>query len=175
MSQENFSELSLDEKVAIIDERLGHQPDRISNPKDLLSLYGKTIYFVVSPFGDEEQIGNGTILSWDVGKVCKHTGELITEESEITLDNNEKYICFDHTNIENGVSLKDFNIIPNTYNNHAAFSSKNAAEAYVVYRKLQWSEDSNIKSLEGDYAHWFTVSDIERLNEAESKLNKDDT
>lgn len=175
MSQEEFSSLSLDERIATVGDRLGNQPDRITHPKELLSLRGEEIFIVISPFGDSgnEQIGNGTLLSIKVGDVKKHTGEQITEDSEISIDNDEKYLCFCYDNNESCISLRDFNIIPNSYNNHAVFTSEEAATAYMIYRKLQWEVDNNIMELEGDYTVFVTNDDINLLLDVEAKTKSE--
>lgn len=170
MSNEiNFSDLSYDEQVKEVDDRIGDHPERIKSPYELLDIKGQTIYLVVSPFGKEQEIGNCFLLTWEVGDVIEHRGEPLTLDTPLMFDNDQKYICYSFSSPDHGLSLKDFNIVPNTYNNHAAFTSEDAAHAYVLYRKLQFAEDPSISGLEGDYAHWFTKEDIARLRRSEEE------
>ena len=162
-----FSDLPLEDRIRLVDERIGDHPDRIKHPYDLLDLYGETIYLVVSPFGKDQEIGNCFLLTWEVGKVMEHRGAPVSKDVPLTFDDDEKYVCQGLSKTTNGISLKDFNIVPNSYNNHAAFTNAEAADAYAMFRKLQFMEDPSIAELEGDYAHWFTEEDIERLRKSE--------
>ena len=165
--EKDFSELTFVEKIASVDARTGDQPDRIKHPHDLLKLRGETIYVILSPFGKDDDIGTCFMIEWVVGEVKDHRNNLVTEDKELTFENGEKYICFSDETPENGLSLKDFNIVPNSYNNHAAFATKDAAEAYIMYRKMMFAEDQSIAELEGDYAPYFTSEDVSRLLKAE--------
>lgn len=165
--ERDFSELTLVERIASVDVRTGNQPDRIKHPYELLKLRDKTIYIVLSPFGKDDDIGTCFMFEWVVGEVTDHRGSPVTEDTELTFDNGEKYICFNGDKPENGLSLKDINIVPNSYNNHAVFITEEAAEAYAMYRKMMFAEDSSIAELEGDYAPFFTADDVARLLKAE--------
>ena len=168
-TERDFSSLSFEEKVAVVDQRIGNQPDRIKHPHQLLDLTGKTIYLVMSPFGKDENIGTCFKLTWDVGEVKDHRGNLVEKDKELTFDNNERYLCHSYANSDNGLSMKDFNIIPNGYNNNAAFVTEESADAYIMYRKMMFPEDSSLQELEGDFAAYVTAEDIERLVKSEDQ------
>ena len=170
MSEENevdFGNLSLDEKIAQVEQRTGNQPDRVKHPYELLALLGKKVYIVLSPYGKDDNIGTCFMIEWDIGEIKDHRGNSVTVDTELTFDNGEKYICYSSEDTEHGISLKDFNVVPNSYNNHAVFTTLDAAEAYVMYRKMMFSEDQSIAELEGDYAPHFTTEDVDRLLKAE--------
>ena len=107
------------------------------------------------------------MFDWAVGDVRDHRGNPVTVDAPLTFDDGEKYICFSAETPENGLSLKDFNVVPNSYNNHAIFTTKVAAEAYIMYRKMMFAEDQSIAELDGDYAPYFTKDDVTRLLKAE--------
>jgi len=173
----DFSKLTLSEKIETVDERTGNQPDRIKHPYELLDLRGERLHIVLSPFGKENNIGTCFMIDWVVGDVKDHRGNEISKDIELSFDDDQKYICFHAEDNENGISLKDFNIIPNSYNNHLVFTTKEGAEAYSMYRKMIFKEDDSISELEGDYNPFFTTVDIERFNKAEEAdaENKDDS
>ena len=178
MSEENeveFGDLTIEEKVKAVDDRIGNHDGRISDPRDLLGMEGNTIHMVISPFGKDNNLGNGIMLPWKVGKIADHRGNAVAEGSELTFDNGEKYVCYDFDDADKGISLKDFNIVPNSYNNHAAFISEEDANAYAMYRKMLFEEDTNIAELEGDYDPFFTGEDIERLVKSENTTEDDDS
>lgn len=167
----DFSQLTFEERIIEVDKRLENQPGRISNPKELLDLQGETVYLVTSPFGKDKNIGNCFILTWEVGVVSDHRGKLVKKNKPLTFNNDEKYICSNYSNPDHFISLKDFNIVPNSYNNHGAFKTKEEANAYAMYRKMCYEEDPSINELEGDYAHWFTKEDVDRLLKSEQQAN----
>ena len=158
---------TIHEKIEAVDERLGNQPDRIRHPHELLDLQGEKIFLVLSPFGKEQNIGTCFILDWEVGEVKDHRGSLVQKGVELAFGNDEKYVCYSSTNPDEGLSLRDLNIVPNNYNNHAAFLNKESAEAYAMYRKIAYAEDESIKELEGVYNHYFDVEDVKRLVKSE--------
>ncbi len=166
-TENDFANLTLVEKIKAVDERTGNQPDRIKHPYELLDLHGETLHIVLSPFGKEDNIGTCFMIDWVVGEVKDHRGNLVSKDLELVFDNDEKYVCFHNIDVEHGISLKDFNIIPNSYNNHLVFTTKEAAEAYVMYRKMIFQEDSSISELEGDYNPYFTTIDVDRFIKAE--------
>lgn len=166
-----FSDLTYDERVKFVNKRLGNQTGRITDPRELLDLTGQTIYLVASPFGKDQDIGTTFTLQWEVGKVEDHRGNAISRDKELTFEDDEKYICYGYKDTDAALSLRDFNIVPNSYNNTAAFAEKQHAVAYAVYRKMTFVEDTSIAELEGGYAHYFKTDDIKRLLKAE-KENK---
>lgn len=170
-----FSDLTLEGRISAVDARTGDQPDRITHPHQLLDMKGNKIFIVISPFGKEDNIGTCFMIDWMVGEVRDHRGIMVMADVELTFDNGEKYICFSDDEPENGISLKDFNIVPNSYNNHAAFTTLEAAEAYVMYRKMIFAEDESIAELEGDYAAHFTKDDVARLLKAEKSEESSDS
>jgi len=167
----DFSELSFEERIEAVNKRLDNQPGRISDPRELLDLKGETMYLVTSPFGKDQDIGNCFILTWDIGTVTDHRGNLVERDRALAFDDDEKYLCGSHSNSDHFLSLKDFNIVPNSYNNHSAFRTKAEADAYAMYRKMCFAEDPSIAELEGDYAHWFTQEDVDRLLKSEKEAN----
>ncbi len=166
-----FSDLTFKERVEFVNKRLGNQTGRITDPRELLELTGQTIYLVASPFGKDQDIGTTFTLTWEVGKVEDHRGNPINKDQDLSFDDDEKYICFGYKETDAALSLRDFNIVPNSYNNTAAFAEKQHADAYAMYRKMMFAEDTSIAELEGGYAHYFKSDDIKRLIKAE-KENK---
>jgi len=170
-TEKDFSDLTLEERIDSVNKRLGNQPGRITDPRELLKLTGQTIYLVTSPFGKDQDIGTSFTLTWEVGKVEDHRGNPVTEDADLSFDDDQKYICYGYNDKKSALSLRDFNIVPNSYNNTAAFSEKQHADAYAMYRKMMFAEDTSIAELEGGYAHYFNQDDIKRLIKAE-KENK---
>ncbi len=166
-TEKEFQDLTLEERMAKVDERTGDQPDRISHPHQLLDIRGQKMFIVLSPFGKEDNIGTCFMIEWDAGDIKDHRGIIVTKETVLSFDEGEKYICYSSSDPDNGISLKDFNIVPNSYNNHAVFTTLEAAEAYIMYRKMIFAEDQSIAELEGDYAAHFTTDDVARLLKAE--------
>lgn len=167
----NFSEMTLDERVAVVNKRFGGEhPDRISTPAELIEIIGKPIFFVMSPFGNNQDIGNGFLYEWVADRLEDKEGALIESADQVSLKDEEKYICInDNADIFKALSIKDFNILPNTYNNHAAFSTKEGAEAYVMFRKLQWSEDTTVNELVNEYDFWMSDEQLKSTREKETE------
>lgn len=169
----SFSDLGFIERIAEVDKRIGDQPGRIKSPLDLLSLYGQMIYIVVSPYGKEQDLGTCFIWEWVVGEIKDQYGKILKESDEIDVEAKKKYICYSHPgsdqetntllNVEHGISLRDFNINPNNYNNHCVFPTRELAEAYVLYRKLQFKEDEGIARLDGEYDFHVTIDQVKNL------------
>ncbi len=170
-TDKDFSDLTFEERIEVVNKRLGNQPGRIKDPRELLKLVGETIYLVTSPFGKEQDIGTSFILTWEVGKVADHRGNAVTDNEEPSFSDDEKYICYGYNDKKSALSLRDFNIVPNSYNNTAAFARKQDADAYAMYRKMMFAEDTSIAELEGGYSHYFNNDDIKRLLKAD-KENK---
>ena len=171
----SFCDLTLVERIAEVDKRLGDQPDRIKSPLDLLPFTGQTIYIVVSPYGKEQDLGTCFVWEWDVGEIKDQHGDVLQESDEIDVVAKKKYICYSHTNPDKGLSLRDFNVYPNNYNNHCVFPSHESAKAYVLYRKLQFVEDAGIARLDGEYSHHVTLEQVAKLleNEQQAALDND--
>lgn len=155
--------MSFGERVTYSDERLGDHPDRIKSPQELLKYKGQNVYIVVSPFGNDENIGTCFIWEWDVGNITDHHGKKVTRKLKIDLSAKNRYLCYGVTHEDCGISLKDYNVVPNNYNNNCIFSTKDAAEAYVMYRKLQYAEDQSIANIENKYSHFFTIEHVANL------------
>lgn len=171
ISVADFQQLTLNEKVNAVNSRIGNPESRISHPNKLLDLYGKTIYLVISPIMNGMHISNGFILTWDVGEVKNSRNQRYSKDDEIITDGSEVYVCYDFNDRTKAISLRDFNIIPNSYNNHAAFPDKDSAEAYLLYRKMAYDSNSNFDSISTKgHAFYVTNEDIERYQE--SKKNK---
>ncbi len=111
LREKKFSELNVAERISYVDQRLGDHPDRIKSPLDLLKCKGQKIYIVISPSGPEIDLGTCFLWEWDVGRVTDFDGNDLTEEEILTID--KKYLCYGDTYKERGISLKDYNIIPN--------------------------------------------------------------
>jgi len=165
---EDFSKMSLSDRIQVVNERIGgDHPDRITQPNEVIDMIGKNVYFVISPLSQERNIGNATIYEWMVDRITSNDGTVIENVNQISLDDDERYICI-NDNIElKALSLKDFNIIPNIYNNHAAFISKEGAEAYAIFRKLQWAEDDSLSQLMHEYDFWITDEQLKNIQENE--------
>ena len=164
---EHFSELSFQEQVDKVNIRLGAEHvDRIETPEELLKLTDESIFVVLSPFGQEqENTGNGFVFEWVVGKIITDDFDEITTFDNIVIDDDTKYVCV-HKDVDRyksdfkAINIKDFNIIPNTFNNHAAFTTLEGARSYVMFRKLQWKEDEVIIQLIGEYDYWMSKEQI---------------
>lgn len=163
---EGFSELSFQEQVDVVNDRLGAEHiDRIVTPQELLDLTGESIFVVLSPFGQEQDTGNGFVFEWVVGKIITQDFKEITSFDNVIINDDTKYICV-HKEDDRykpdfmAISLKDFNIIPNIYNNHSAFITLEGARSYVMYRKLKWKEDDVLIQLIGEYNYWMTKEQI---------------
>lgn len=172
-----FDGLSFEEKIVAVDRRLNKVSNevtgRIRTPHELVPLQGQTIYLIISPHTTEKDIANCILLEWKVGTVQDHRGKLVEAGVPLSFENDEKYICLGGDNPDHIISLKDFNVVPNSYNNNAAFSTKDAAEAYSVYRKMMYPMDPNIAELASFDAdqtfYFFRRTDVERLIEAENQ------
>jgi len=163
---ENFFEMTMKEQIDVVNTRIrGEHVDRIQTPQELLDLTGESIHVVLSPFGQQQDTGNGFVFEWVVGKVITQDFNEITSFDDVIFDDETKYICV-HKEDDRykpdfmAISLQDFNIIPNTYNNHAAFSTLAGAESYAMFRKLTWGEDDVLKQLIGEYNFWMTKEQI---------------
>lgn len=168
-----FADLTLDQRIEAVNGRIGDHPNRISHPSQLLDLKGQTVYMVLSPFGKTENIGSAFLLEWVVGDIKDQLDNVITSGDEFVFDDEHRYLCYHDEQPDIGMSLRDINIVPNSYNNHAVFSEKESAEAYIMYRKMMFETDSSIEELEGDYVHYFTVEDIVRLRTIEEEQKEE--
>lgn len=164
---EKFDELTDDEKIQAVDKRLGNHGNRLSHPKQLLDLNGETIHLVLSPFAKEQNISNCMLLTWRVGDVVDHYGNKITPDDQITFENDKIYLCTDYDDPNQYISLRDFNIVPNAYNNHAAFKDRSEFDAYSVYRKMCFNEDPGLSEIEGEYDYWVTTNELKEMIKAE--------
>jgi len=165
-----FTDLNFDERIAEVDIRIGDQPDRIKTPLELLPFYGTTVYIVVSPYGKEQNLGTCFIWEWDIGDIKDQHGNILREGDEIDVAAKKKFICYSHSSPDKGISLRDFNVYPNNYNNHCVFPTMDAAKAYVMYRKVQFMEDEGIARLDGEYSHHVTLDQVKRLLENEKQM-----
>lgn len=172
--EKSFTAMDFAERVAYTDERIGDHPDRIKSPKDLLKLKGQNIYVVVSPFGTEQNTGTCFIWEWDVGEITDQHNKKVTTKLKIDPFAKKRYICFGKTHTECGLSLKDYNVMPNNYNNNCIFTNRDAAEAYIMYRKLQYAEDKSLTNIEDKYNHFFTIDHVaEMLRRLDSKQKQE--
>lgn len=158
MNDDIFYALSLEDRMDAVNERLGGiHPDRICTVQGLMDLIGETVYLVLSPFGQEQDIGNGFIYEWGVGPVTTVERNPIEAFDGADVDN-IKLVCefFNPNKPEEytAISIKDFNVIPNNHNNHCMFSSRDGVEAYAIYRKLKWQEDENLTEIKDEYDFW---------------------
>lgn len=166
MNDDTFYALSLAERVDAVNEKIGGiHPDRVSTVQELIDLYGKTVYIVLSPYGQEQDIGNGFIHEWVVGRITTPAPDKtpidVFDESMV---DTTKFVCeylSDDPNAEyRATAIKDFNVIPNNHNNHCMFSSLEGVEAYVLYRKLKWDEDENLIEIKSEYDFWITDDSV---------------
>jgi len=163
MDDDTFYDLSLAERVDAVNEKMGGiHPDRICTVQDLIDLQGETVYLVLSPHGQEQNLGNGFIHEWTVGRITTPEKDPIEVFDESTVDD-VKYVCeflSDDPDDYRAISIKDFNVIPNNHNNHCIFTTLEGVEAYAVYRKLKWQEDENLTQIKEEYDFWITDENI---------------
>lgn len=183
MSSENvsavvdFTDLTLAERVAATNQRLGEHQGRISSIEELLEHQGEKIYMVVSPFGksDQHDIGTCFIWEWSIGRVIDQYGQEMTSSAEVETPNEKgvyrRPILESATDPDNIISLKDFNVIPNNYNNHAVFVDQSKAHAYLMYRKVSFDEMKTLEKLDGEYPYWFTHEHIKKFAEMEDQIS----
>lgn len=183
--EEEFKDLTLEERIEHVNNRLGGDHNRIQTLNELAALEGETIYLLLSPMGDTGnstdskggQVANCFFFTWKVGSVEDHRGNIITPESNITIDNNEKYLCY-HYGDEEGMedctfSCKDWNIVPNCYNNHAAFRNEEDMRQYMTYRKMAYELDDKIDEIDPHrFPFWLTRSEIEEMRRIEKEYEQ---
>ena len=168
----SFNSLSFDERVVEVENRIGDQPDRIKSPFDLLKLKGQRIFCVVSPFGNEEaDIGTCFMVEWTVGEIKDQYGIPLEQVNDIDLSAKKKYICWSATEPKHGLSIRDFNIIPNNFNNHCAFTDKDSAESYMFFRKLQFTVDLALDQASEKYPYYVTIEDVAKMLEIEQQMD----
>ena len=100
-----FDDMNFMERVEDVDDRLGNQPDRIRLPHELLDLEGQTVYMVISPQGQEKNLGTCFIWEWNVGKIQDHYGHPLKVDDKIDISSKAKYLCYSSTHTERGISL----------------------------------------------------------------------
>lgn len=155
-----FYDLSLAERIDAVNEKMGGlHPDRVSTVQELMELYGKTVYLVLSPYGQEQDIGNGFIYEWVVGGITTPAPDKTpVEVFDESMVDDMKFVCEyltdDPDEEYRAIAIKDFNVIPNNHNNHCIFSSLEGVEAYAIYRKLKWEEDENLTEIKAEYDFW---------------------
>lgn len=166
MDDKLFDTLTLDERIDVVAEKMGGMhPDRISTVPELMALRGETVYLVISPYGQEQDLGNGFIYEWVVGDITTPDRTPI-DTFDGTMVDDVKLICEylddDPDADYRAISLKDFNVIPNNHNNHCVFSSKDGIEAYIVFRKLKYDEDVNLTEIKDEYDYWVRDEQIQQ-------------
>lgn len=167
--EKSFDDMTFDEQIQNVQNRLGSPEGMITDPRELLDHKGKKLYIVSSPFSNKENISNCFVDEWTIGVIQDQNGNLVEKDKELSFADNEKYICFSHAEPDHGISLKDFNVVPNSYNNNGIFPTEELANSYMVYRKMMHAEnhDQGIDDIRGNYDFWFTKTDVARLVEAE--------
>ena len=166
LSEDDFERLSFVQRVDLMEKRIGgYHEDRITSLAELFDLIGETVYFVFSPFGPQEKtnLGNSYFYEWKIGSIIDQNKNEITDRNSILEpDETENYFCIDDSETFKAINVMDLNIIPNVDNNHAAFKTKEGAEAYMVYRKLTWPVDGDIDNISKQYNPWLNEKQIRR-------------
>lgn len=168
-----WKNLNFEQRVELVQERLGHPTDMITDPRQLIDHAGEKLYLVISPFGqDEQDIANIIVFEWVIGEIKDHFDNLITHDTEIDPEITTRYILYHHKNRENGISCRDFNIIPNGYNNHASFLSKDSAQAYALYRKMSFDQNDALKQVDDNFIFFVNEEDVARLRESDQEQRR---
>lgn len=177
--QKEFKELTPLQQIHAVNDRIGltesndstetYPAGRIQTPQDLLSLVGTTICLVISPISKNANVGNCLFLEWLVGAVVDIDEKPLTEESGFNTDDGQIILLKD-TDKNDYISIKDFNIIPNAYNNHAAFIDRDSANSYALYRKMKFEVDDQIAEIvDNSYRYRISGDDIEKFQKADEE------
>ena len=168
ITNDEFQNLTPQERVDFIEARMGGtHSDRIASLVELFDLIGNTMYFVISPFGPSgnKNLGNAYVYEWKIGSIIKQDKIPILDRDELLDPSlNDAYYCLYDSDDFKAVNIMDLNIMPNIDNNHAAFSTKEAAEAYAVYRKLKWDVDPDIDTIAKEFEPWLTEKQMDDEN-----------
>ena len=171
ITEDDFEKLSYEEKVSFMEARLGgNHEDRIKSLVELYDLIGNEIYIVISPFGpdenDKRNLGNSYLYEWKVGSIINQNKDLLSDRNAALYpDNNDEFYCLADSDVFKAINVTDLNIIPNINNNHTAFTSKEGAEAYMVYRKLTWPIDEDIDIIANQFDFWLSEEQIDDKKE----------
>lgn len=171
VTDDEFQNMTPQERVDIIENRMGgSHTGRIVSLVELFDMIGETMYFVISPFGPNgnKNLGNAYIYEWKVGAITKQDKVPIIDRDELLNPvSDDAFYCLYNSSDFKALNIMDLNIIPNIDNNHAAFNTKEAAEAYVVYRKLKWDVDSDIDTIAKEFEPWLTEDQLDRKDNKE--------
>jgi hypothetical protein len=166
MSNDKDSKLpkTIDEGLARLEERIGQHRGRISTMAELLALKGEKIWLVSSPIdhnsGNEpECTGSSFLISWTVGEIFDSKGKIVADSKEFPKGKNiPKMSYFNNDSVrtwdEDGetkhliISLRDYNVIPNHYTNHAAFTTENDANNYRMWLKMRYPLQKQLELLD---------------------------
>jgi len=157
MSDNTFADMTLSEQIQVVNDRfMGNHPDRITQPSELFNVLGETVYIVLSPFGKDQDIGNGYIFDMSIDEIRSKDGEILNNYDVLSIDSLENPVCICNDDEFKALCLRDLNIIPNIYNNHAAFTTRDGAEAYAMFRKIQWLEEQSLIDMSNEFDFWMT-------------------
>lgn len=131
-----FTDLSYDQKVQQVDKRMNYPSGRIRTIHEMVTLYGTTIYIVGAMIFTENSnnISTPAIYEWKVGNVEDIYGNHV--QLNTVISDKLLYFIFHYDDNDYALECQDINIIPNLYNNHAVFSNKDDANAYVIQHHM---------------------------------------
>lgn len=178
-----YKDLNLNQRIEYVNNyRVGNH-DRIQTINELFHLKGQTIYLVMCPsqidsktfvkqsshgfksFHELDKVPSGTccILTWTVGDLRDISGRIIKPNEDIEIKN--QYFLYSFNKPHKAISCKDFNLIPNCYNFHAAFHTKGKAELYKNYRETYFEKSDRLerlmKNIGDKYPVWLTKSRLD--------------
>jgi len=163
-----FSNLSYNERVDSVNQRLNKPIGRITSIDELLKLTNNSLYIVLSPMTNDGNVSNTLIINWELGKIEDEFGNIITK-----FNNDEQITYFiyhlDSKHNHKALECKDLNIMPNNYNNHAVFNKIGDAKSYAVQRKMTYTLSHNLDDLDilsnEDVRVWITRDEIQKYHE----------
>lgn len=162
----NFSEQTLEERIATVDARLNDPVGRIRTVGELIDHRGQPIFIVSSPIAEARNVSNSYCFEWKVGSVEDSYGKIMSKDDVPDISNRIKYLIYHHDDNNKAMECKDTNIIPNNYNNHAVFHNYEDAQAYMVLRRMSFAESAQLKRKEqlkniDKIRIWLTREEIE--------------
>lgn len=149
------------DKLHNLESRIGKQRNRISSVSEFMGLRGNMIWLVTSPVEIKDNrikcFGNSFLNTWIVNdiydimgnKMCHETIKNTEYSDLITpIGDSTKNKIKDGIEYRMIISLLDYNIIPNTSTNHAAFLDEKSAINYRMWLRMNYQSDSMLDMLD---------------------------